>query len=192
MPDFSISVLVQLVVLKLLRSFAPVHEFSIASSFGWGQCDCYQQVACSRLGPVSVHNMNECKSMLKNFHDAWVLAEDLVHVFGHNKLVSITYLKLRSFCLQPPMNVCDAEHMARRRLDVLLFVSLLRVSEFEMCIWTQDAKKTLRRRFDVENRDAQRVLNSNRTLKVLVLHLFATNCIFLKTARLEHLQVAFL
>ena len=159
MPDFSISVLVQLVVLKLLRCFAPVHEFSIASSFGWGQCDCYQQVACSRLGPVSVHNMNECTSMLKNFHDAWVLAEDLVHVFGHNKLVSIKYLKLRSFCLQPSMNVCDAEHMARRRLDVLLFVSLLRVSEFEMCIWTQDAKK------NTQKRDAQRVLISNRTLK---------------------------
>ena len=78
------------------------------------------------------------------------------------------------------MNVCDVERMPVAGWTYYCLYLCFVSRNFE--VWWSvhldtGPRKTQRRRFHVENRDAQGMLNSSRSSNIFVPHLFATNCI---------------
>lgn len=89
------------------------------------------------------------------------------------------------------MNVCDVERMARRRMDVLLFVSLLRVSEFwsvMKCAFGHRTQKNSAQKISCWKQGCSR----HAKFKQVIKHFCSTLVCDKLHTRLWHLQINFL
>ena len=89
------------------------------------------------------------------------------------------------------MNVCDVERMARRRMDVLLFVSLLRVSEFwsvMKCAFGHRTQKNSAQKISCWKQGCSR----HAKFKQVIIHFGSTLVCDKLHTRLWHLQINFL